>query len=213
MTEKSIESRAFFMQLYIKNSGLPKMYYANTTLKAATDNDLEMFRKLKEIEDDVANFVKEGKNLLISSNMVGNGKTTWATKILKSYVTNYACYYSFPKQNQTPALYVNFPEFLNQKKLAISNPDMLDKVKHIEDSIYTAKLVVFDDIATKLASDYDKELLYVYINYRTSNKLSTIYTTNISSNMLESQIGARVADRITGYSECIEFNGPGRRGC
>ena len=90
---------------------------------------------------------------------------------------------------------------------------MLDKVKHIEDSIYTAKLVVFDDIATKLASDYDKELLYVYINYRTSNKLSTIYTTNISSNMLESQIGARVADRITGYSECIEFNGPGRRGC
>lgn len=213
MAEKSIESRAFFMQLYIKNSGLPKMYYANTTLKAATDNDLEMFRKLKAIEEDIVNFVKEGKNLLISSNMVGNGKTTWATKMLKSYVTDYACYFPFPNQNQTPVLYVNFPEFLNRKKLAMSNPDMLEKVKHIEDSIYTAKLVVFDDIATKLASDYDKELLYVYINYRTSNKLSTIYTTNIPASMLRGELGERVADRIIGYSECVEFNGPGRRGC
>ena len=213
MEQKSIESRAFFIEKFIKNSGLPRRYTSNIPMKPATDNDLEMYKRLKEIETNAADFVNSGRNLLITSNIVGNGKTTWATKILNSYIYNYACNYTYSDINYTPALFINFPELLAQTKKAISNENILERVQRIDECVYTAKLVVFDDIATKMASEYDMELLYVYINYRTNNMLSSIFTTNISANMLESQIGARVADRITGYSECIEFNGPGRRSC
>ena len=204
------ESNEFLTELYLKNSRIPKRYLQNISLVPATNNDLTSFKRLKAVETNIVRFVKMHQNLLIASNVFGNGKTTWATKILKSYIYNYACKYAF--QNNTPVLYINIPEFLMKKKLSISDVSISEEIRDIEKCIYTAKIVVFDDIATKLATDYDRDLLYTYINYRTDNLLTSIYTTNISSNRLKEQLDERIADRVIGYSVCIEFDGPGRRG-
>lgn len=202
-------TKEFLTNLYIKNSRIPKRYIPKISLAPTTENDLVSFKRLKAIEDNIVKFVQMHQNLLISSSEVGNGKTTWATRILKSYIYNYA--YQFAYDNNTPVLYLNVPEYLSLKKRTISNPELLQEANKIEDCIYSSKIVLFDDIATKLASDYDKELLYCYINSRTDNLLTSIYTTNISVNALDEAIGERVADRLIGYSVCIELNGASRR--
>ena len=196
-------------QLYLKNSMIPNRYQGQISLKAA-NCDYAAFDSLKEIEDNIETFIKSHKNLLLSSNMVGNGKTSWAIRLLKSFITNYA--YKYAWKNETPAVFISVPEYLSMKKRAITNSDLEAEVNRLEDLIFNSKLVIFDDIATKTASDYDKELLYVYINSRTNNLLTTIYTTNVTKEYLERILGARVADRIIGYSEIIEFNGMSLRG-
>ena len=203
------DDREFLSRLYITNSKLPLRYIPNTVLKP-NNGDTENFKELKKIEDGIVGFVRKGNNLLLSSNGVGNGKTTWASKIMKAYIFKYANKYTF--DYNCPVLFINVPEFLIQKKLAINDPEILAEVSNVEKCIYTAKIVVFDDIATNTASEYDNDLLYSYINSRTNNLLTNIYTTNVSQNDIDDILGERLASRIVRYSVCIELNGADLRG-
>ena len=199
-----------FKSLYIKNSRLPKRYAEDISLVPTTQGDLESFGYLNKVKENIVKFVKLHKNLLISSNEVGNGKTSWAAKILLYYINEHAYLYAYDRD--TPVLFINVPEFLMKKKLSINDSTLTEEINSIEKCIFSANIVVFDDIATKTASDYDKELLYTYINYRTDNLLTNIYTTNISIYNLPNELGDRLADRIIGYSKCVELNGSGMRG-
>lgn len=196
-------------QLYLKNSRIPQRYAGEISLRP-TNGDAGNFQLLKKIEDNIEMFIKSHDNLLLSSNIVGNGKTSWAIKILKSFINNYACNYAW--KNQTPAVFINVPEYLSLKKRSITDVSLAEEANRLEGLIYDSKLVIFDDIATKTASEYDKELLYVYINSRTNNLLTTIYTTNVTKDQLEEVLGARIADRIIGYSTVVELTGVSLRG-
>ena len=196
--------------LYLKNSRLPKRYLQTISLTPCIEDE-KAFDKLAYVNENVSLFVHQGQNLLITSNYTGNGKTSWAAKILQSFIENWACRFAY--EDRTPALFINVPEFLAKKKLAINDPNIAEEVSDIEKHIFTSKLVVFDDIAIKSASEYDKDMLYMYINYRTNNLLTSIYTTNITQNRLEEELGTRLADRIVGFSVYkIEFVGSSRRG-
>lgn len=196
-------------ELYIKNSKLPRRYLEDISL-VPCDEDIQSFERLNNIKNKIVKFIKHHNNLLITSSNTGNGKTTWTAKIILHYINDHAHEYSYPRN--TPVLFINVPEFLMKKKLSISDNVVAEEVSEIEKCIFTAKIVVFDDIATKLATDFDKELLYTYINYRTDNLLTNIYTTNISIYNLPDELGDRLADRIISYSTCIEIAGPGMRG-
>ena len=45
-----------------------------------------------------------------------------------------------------------------------------------------------------------------------NNKKSNIFTSNINPQDLPNMLGARLASRIIGLSECIPFNGYDKRG-
>lgn len=200
-------------ELYIKNSRLPKRYIEEAkaaNLQPTTESDYEAFCYLKKVKENIVSFVRLHHNLLITSEHVGNGKTTWAAKIILHYIDTYAQEYSF--KNNTPVLFINIPNFLMKKKMAISDKTVAEEIAEIEKAILTAKIVVFDDIATKVASDYDREILYSYINYRTDNLLTNIYTSNIFVYNLSEELGERIADRVIGYSKCVELTGAGMRG-
>lgn len=200
-------------ELYIKNSRLPKRYIEEAktaNLQPTTESDYESFCYLKKVKENIVSFVRLHHNLLITSEHVGNGKTTWAAKIILHYIDAYAQEYSF--KNNTPVLFINIPNFLMKKKMAISDKTVAEEIAEIEKAILTAKIVVFDDIATKVASDYDREILYSYINYRTDNLLTNIYTSNIFVYNLSEELGERIADRVIGYSKCVELTGAGMRG-
>lgn len=200
-------------ELYIKNSRLPKRYIEEAktaNLQPTTESDYEAFCYLKKVKENIVSFVRLHHNLLITSEHVGNGKTTWAAKIILHYIDAYAQEYSF--KNNTPVLFINIPNFLMKKKMAISDKTVAEEIAEIEKAILTAKIVVFDDIATKVASDYDREVLYSYINYRTDNLMTNIYTSNIFVYNLSEELGERIADRVIGYSKCVELTGAGMRG-
>lgn len=192
-------------ETYFKRSRIPSRYSQDTPL-IPEKVDLDSFKSLANIEHNVKDFVKNGSNLFIFSSNVGNGKTSWATKIGKAYI-DYASDYAM----QCPVLFVNIPSFLFKKKSAMTDASLRDEVVAIEGSILNARLVIWDDIAIKDLSEYDKEQLYVWIDTRTSNCKSNIYTSNIGILDLESIIGARLYDRIVSYSTQICLKGHSRR--
>ena len=181
-------------KLYLKNSNIPKRYLEEIKLVPAKV-DRQAYLDLNDIRTNVKDFVDHGENLVICSTSVGNGKTTWATKIMKAYISKVSKY-AF--QKNTPALYINVASFLSEKKQAISDKTLLDHIMDLESKLLTAKLVVFDDLCVRGdTSQYDLSQLYYWIDHRSSNKLSCIYTTNLLPNQLEHALDARLYSRLT----------------
>lgn len=196
-------------KLYLKNSNIPKRYQEEIKLVPATV-DRQAFLELNAIRTNIKQFVDNGDNLIICSNSVGNGKTTWATKLMKAYITSVSNL-SFKKS--TPALYINVASFLSEKKQAISDKSLLDHIMDIDSKLLTAKLVIFDDLCIRGdTSQYDLSQLYYWIDYRTSNKLSCIYTTNLLPNQLVHSLDARIYSRVVNYSKIITFEDGDHRG-
>lgn len=196
-------------EIYLKNSQIPKRYLQEIPLIPA-NKDEQTFDKLAEIKNNSINFVKAGSNILICSNRVGNGKTSWATKILKAFIHDVSGYKA---PRNCPALFINVSNFLNEKKLAIGNPEMLAKVNDIEQKILTVPLVVFDDLCVKGLSEYDMSNLYYWVDTRVNNCLSTIYTSNLLPTQLEKSLDSRLFSRIYGFSKTFIIEDGDHRKC
>ena len=182
--------------LYLENSMIPKRYIADIPLRPS-NKDEQTFIELNDIRKNIKDFVDSGNNLLICSNNVGNRKTTFAVKILKAYIEAMKL---TPAVNNTPALFINVNSFLNEKKLAIEDQTLLEKVRLTEKNILSAKLVVFDDIADKSLSEYDMNTLYYWLDYRTANLKSSIFTSNQVPEQLKKTLSAKVYSRLVNYS-------------
>ena len=193
-------------KLYIiKESGLPIRNVENIQLIPEV-KDVEAFKQLSLIKDNIVKFVNEGYNLLIYSNNPGNGKTTWASKLGLEYI-NYICNYA----TENPFIYINLPLYFDIRKASIQDKSLCKEVFETEALIKKAKLVIFDDIGIKDLTEFEKQLFYIWIEYRTSNKKSCIYTSNIYPQNFINIFGPRIADRIIGYSTIIEIKGQSRR--
>lgn len=72
------------MVLMLEQSGLPVRYWTKSDLYPSPQ-DRESFVLLAGIQKNITSFVKEGRSLFVGSTSRGNGKTTWAAKLLKQY--------------------------------------------------------------------------------------------------------------------------------
>lgn len=163
--------------------------------------DIQAFNSLADIRDDIQNFVTEGRNLYIYSSTCGNGKTTWSIKLMLQYFNTMWAGNGFTERG----IFVNVPTFLTQCKSTISKPDQ--KFFEMRDKLGSIDLVIFDDIASTKLSEYDYNTLLTYIDQRTSQEKSTIYTGNILPNQLSNYLGERLASRIANNSTLIELKG------
>lgn len=187
--------------VYINNSNIPKRYLQDISLRPVKE-DVETFKELQDIKNNIVDFVNQGKNLFIYSSSVGNGKTTWSTKLLKEYIEQVS---GIMFKNNCPALFINVSNFLNKKKLAITNKELVPEVQDLEQKILSAKLVVFDDLGVKDVSSYELNSLYYWIDERTSNLRSCIYTSNLSPQALSMILDSRIYSRVVNYSEVKEI--------
>lgn len=182
---------------YLKNALIPKRYQKEIALRPAKIDE-ETFIELNEIKKNIKDFVDKGENLLICSNNCGNGKTTISVKLMKAYIESVK---NLSFTYDTPALFINVNSFLNEKKLAINDKELLERINKIEKSILTAKLVVFDDIADKSLSEYDLNTLYYWLDYRTANMKTCIYTSNQLPEQLKITLNGKLYSRIVNYSQ------------
>ena len=81
--EKSC-TRYIEMRFLMDSSNIPKNKQRPLVLKPAKC-DVEAFDRLAKIKDNIVDFVEQGRNLYITSSIVGNGKTSWALKLLMKY--------------------------------------------------------------------------------------------------------------------------------
>lgn len=194
---------------YLSNSQIPKRYLEDIQLIPSIADE-DVFLELKDIKDNIKQFVDKGNNLLIYSSNVGNGKTTLSTKMIKEYINSVS---NIKFKNNCPALFINVTNFLNEKKLAITDSSLQSKVYDTEQKILSANLVVFDDIGVKNISDYDLGALYYWIDYRTNNLKSCIYTSNLQPSSLKKVLDDRLYSRIVNYSVLKEIKDGDSREC
>lgn len=170
------------------------------------DEDYEEFKRLSEISKDMIDFTRNGKNLYIYSHNTGNGKTSWAVRLMFCYfdkIWHKSCF-------DCKALFVNVPNFLYNCKRSISQ-----EVKGFEDLcnlISSVDLVVWDDIAESNATSYEHQILLQYIDGRINAGKSNIYTSNKDFEELKVAVGDRLASRVYNCSEKILFVEEDKRG-
>lgn len=189
------------MKYLLDNSGIPKSRQYPQELIA--DVDLNAYRKLADIKSDIVDFVESGSNLFICSQNTGNGKTSWAIKLMLRYFNEIWAGNGF----KVRGLFVNVPTLLLQLK-NFDNPLPEEFKQHLMD----VDLVIWDEIASTSISNYDYSNLLMFLDYRILNDKSNIFTSNaVTKDELEKNVGAKLSSRIWNTSEIIEFRGKDRR--
>lgn len=135
-------------------------------------------------------FEKEGMGLYIYSNAKGNGKTLLSCCLLNEVINRY----------DVSAKFINILDYLELTKKGYSSFN--DKEE--KDSIMHTRILVLDDFGVEVSKDWINTTLYNLINFRYSNKLITIITSNTSIENLK--MDERIKERIT--EKCIPIHMP-----
>ena len=190
------------MNWQMQNSGLPKAKQKPIKLKPETC-DIEAFNKLSDIRRDIDEYVDNGNNLYLCSKYTGNGKTSWAIKMLQSYF-NLRCEGNY---ENLLGMFVSTPQLLLKLK-DFSNP--VSSV--FKQRLASVDIVVWDDIAVSGMSTYDYTQLFTYIDGRLLSEKSNIFTSNCSTREeLEKIVGNKLASRIWDTSYVVTLFGKDRR--
>ena len=89
---------------------------------------------------NIEKYVDNGDSFVLYSNGTGNGKTSWAIKIMLSYFDKIWAGNGF----RTRGYFVYVPDLLNRAKANISNPD--EEYQEIMENIKDVDLLILDDI-------------------------------------------------------------------
>ena len=193
------------MKYLLDNSGLPNNLKGKTILNPEKI-DYEAFCSLAEIKDNIVDFVKQGKNLYLYSENVGNGKSSWLAKILKTYFNKVWAGNGFKKRGY----FLYLPTFLIELKESIRNPN--PELDDLKEFLKTIDLLCIDDIAASTLSEYEHNYLLYIIETRLSNGLSTLYSSNLNEQNLLQYLGTRLKSRVFNNSKIIHLQGRDRRG-
>ena len=193
------------MNYLMNSSNIPEAkQYKNELIPEKID--LEKFKYLNEIKNDILNFVNNGENLYIYSQNFGNGKTTWAIKLMQKYFDNIWAGNGFKQRG----LFIHTPSFLTKFKEVMNKKD--EEFENLKKQLVEVDLVIWDDIAAGKLTDFDHTNLLTYIDQRKLNEKSNIYTGNLNEKELIIALGNRLKSRVWNDSFKVELKGNDRRG-
>ena len=160
---------------------------------------------LLDIKENIVEYVNEGENFVFFSAQTGTGKTSWACTIAKHFI-----FRRMMKNMLEPeAVYINVSEYFATLKSAfgLKDENLNIQILQLNNLIKDVPLLVIDDLGAEKGTEYTRDTLYQIINYRYSNKLSTIYTTNLplDSKEAEEHLGKRIISRMM-ESTVIDFD-------
>lgn len=195
--------RYFITKYMLKHSNIPEKKWGINKL-TPEPCDEKAYEELANIRDNIKDFVKNGDNLYLYSNVCGNGKTTWSIKLMLQYFNDVWEGNGFKERG----VFMPVSEFLYRCKAEISKPS--EEFSELRDQIFNVDLVIWDDIACSKMSDYDYNMLLAFIDHRVVQGKANIFNGNIQPDKLESYLGNKLASRInSGYR--IELKGGDNR--
>lgn len=190
------------MSYLMTNSDIPRARQTPVSL-IPSEEDYDAFCRLKEIKDNIVDFVDKGSNLFISSKHTGNGKTSWAIKIMLKYFDSVWAGNGF----RVRGVFVNVPTLLSKLK-DFNNPSL----QEYKNKLLAADLVIWDDIASSGISNYDYNQLLIFIDNRLLEGKANIFTSNVSDmSKFKELMGEKLASRVYLSSEIVEFKSGDRR--
>ena len=161
------------------------------------------YLRLKEIKDDIVNFVELGKNLYITAENVQTGKTSWSLKILYKYFDEVWAGNGF----RTRGYFLYVPEFLSRVR-SFEYKDSAE-FKKIDKILKTADLVIWDDITSLQLNQNDQNTLNLYIDKRFMEDKANIFNGCLFQD-LSSLIGPKLANRLQTNCEIVALSGTSR---
>lgn len=171
----------------------------------ADGSDREAFIQLQDIEKHIQDHINKGHNIFLRSSNTGNGKTSWALRMLQSYLESI-----WPESELTcKALFINVPRFLIALKDNITKEDPY--ISHIKEHVLSADLVIWDEVGVKSLTTFEHENLLNFINTRIDMNKSNIYTSNLTLEELRDKCGDRLYSRIVNNSYNFELVGQDKR--
>lgn len=187
-------------------SGVPKKYLVPQNLVHRKADDLA-WQWLEDYRSNVVENVNEGRNVVITSSTVGNGKTSWAIRLLQRYIAETALdglldvKGVFCVSSSMLEIFGDFGYF----ETSIEFFNYLNRLK-------TCRLLVIDEVGSGRITQVSYNHFYDLINYRVDNSLCTIYTTNYSDEKIQDVLGKRLYSRIYDTSTVVEFAASNVRG-
>lgn len=162
--------------------------------------DCKAYGSLLHVRNNIKQFVENGENLYIFSGNRYNGKTSWAVSLMLKYFDQIWQISGFSIRG----VFVSVPMFLIKCKNVMSNPDI--EFEQFKETLRTADLVIWDDIATSNLSTYDAGVLYAYIAERTLQGKSNIYTGTMNRQQMDNALGMNLSSCICGNLYPIRFD-------
>lgn len=156
------------MNALINNCGQPNAKKFLVELKLPKE-DTKEFLRLKQIKDNIVEWVEKGSNLFISSNNIHTGKTTWALKLLYRYFDQIWIHHPFIIMGY----YLYVPEFLF--RLRDYEYKSSKEFKKIDYILKNCPLVVWDNINYQTLTPQEQVALDIYLNKRSLDVLSNIF--------------------------------------
>lgn len=192
--------KIYFQYYYLVNlANIPKYLQQPANLVLQPGKDIKEYKYLESIKENIVDWVYQGRNLYLYSDTCGNGKTSWAVKLMSKYFSR------IWNKNGTKCrgLFINVDDFLMQYKSNINKKDK--RFEEMVELIPTVDLIIWDDIGCTKLKDYDHSILFPLINSRLINGKANIYTSNVIDDDLDNNIGARLRSRILDVSDVVEF--------
>lgn len=161
------------------------------------------------------------KSLYLYSESPGTGKTTTAAAIANEYLILHfiGSLQRGEQPQQRPVFFFDVNEW-QQLYNGFNRPGIPQEIAEGAATEYyrweqyakTTDFVVFDDIGVRKATEGFRADLHSVINYRVSNRLPAVYTSNIHFDDLSEVFDERLADRIREQCALIAFEGVSKRG-
>jgi DNA replication protein DnaC len=156
------------------------------------------------------------KSLYLWSESPGNGKTTTATALLNEWIiANYLGSLKLGRQAlQTPGVMLDVNAFQTDYNLATMTNDESEiaKIKATIQRTQTAPFAVLDDIGVRSASEAFRAYVHAIVNYRTTNGLPTVFTSNLPIEEMAVVFDGRLYDRMRDQCAILYFEGKSKRG-
>ncbi|MBU8715442.1 DNA replication protein [Brevibacillus parabrevis] len=161
------------------------------------------------------------KSLYLYSFATGTGKTTTAAAIANTYLIGH--YIGSIQRNRRPlnrpVYFLDVNDWQTQFN-AFNRPRVPDHIAEPASAAYyrameygrEAPFVVMDDIGVRDASDAFRADLHAIINHRVTNRMPTVYTSNVAIEELADVFDKRLADRVRDQCAVVPFVGESKRG-
>lgn len=185
------------MKFLIQNSHVPE--YRWTPEKLLPNDDIDAFLRLRDVKNDIGNWVTSGSNIYLYSEFCGNGKTSWAIKLLFAWFDYIWSACGF----EARGVFVSVSSFLYKLKESIKYPNQ--DIETLKQQIIKCELVIWDDIGSTSLTPYEYSILLPFIDYRILAGKSNVFTGNVPPSKLEEVLGPRLGSRVFNASEHIKF--------
>lgn len=163
----------------------------------------EINKKTPEQMEKILCFSKKPYGFLLLAGGNGTGKSFVAEAIYQLYTP-----YKLPYYDMDRAYFINQSD-LNEKWLDVKHEG---STKEFSERIKETKLLVIDDLGTRIPSEAFSDFLYAIFDHRWRfrDTLGTIITTNLTGKMVREKFGDAVLSRISS-GITIRFDGDDRR--